>query len=421
MVFRRKERPGEPFRVWITLPGFGRVGPWSTGFTSRRKAEQVEAWLREIALERPEVVEGILEGRYSLRSAWVARQRGEHFLDELVRGHEDPRLVDAVEAYRPHCRDPRARAGLDQLLALAPPGARLSWLRESAPAPGQKPPRNISRLYAQAIEAGQRPNTVRRGLHRAVRGLLVYELGVLEAERRMEGLRGRLPTEDDTRRVDIRPEELRRLIDAIESDRFRWMVLAAILTTADRTPLLRMRARDFDDEAGTVRIHDTKTRHRYRVVSLGEIARTVLRLATAGLDPDELVFPYTPGQVRNLWEAARDAAAGRPTRWMRAKRGRGRAAHLPPLADPVGEEAARLLEEQGIVTLPVLRFKDLRHLLPTALAALKVDRREIQAILGHAPGSRMADRYITPAGEARHLDEAAELLGIGRAHLGLVG
>ncbi len=59
-----------------------------------------------------------------------------------------------------------------------------------------------------------------------------------------------------------------------------------------------------------------------------------------------------------------------------------------------------------------LRFKDLRHILPGALADLSVDRREIQAIFGHAPGSRQTDRYIAPAGNVERLDEAAELLGL---------
>ena len=67
--------------------------------------------------------------------------------------------------------------------------------------------------------------------------------------------------------------------------------------------------------------------------------------------------------------------------------------------------------------IPWLRFKDLRHLLPGALAEMGVDRKEIQSILGHAPGSRQTDRYIAPVGDVARLDEAAELLGLKDAHL----
>lgn len=410
MVYRRKDRPNEGYRVWPTLPGFGRVGPWQTGYSSKRKAEQVAAWLVEQALERPALIAGLLEKRYSLRDAWVAKQRGEHHLERLVAGHRDRALADAIEAFRPLCTDARARHGLTQLLELIPEGTFLSWLRESPEAKGQKPPRRVSQLYREAMEEGRKAASVKRSLGRAIRELLVHEFGEAEARARLHGLK--VPAVADERDVQVTPDDLRALMEAMEVDRFRWMVLTAVLTTADRKPLLRLRTRDFQDEAATVAIHDTKTAHRARVVRLGELGRTVLRLATAGLGPTERVFPWTRWQVRSFWETARDEAAGRPSRTQRRHSG---------AADPVGEAAQQLLEAEGRVTLPVLRFKDLRHVLPTTLAAAGVDRREIQEILGHAPGSRMTDRYITPAGTVTALDAAAEALGLRTAFLRRAG
>jgi len=53
-----------------------------------------------------------------------------------------------------------------------------------------------------------------------------------------------------------------------------------------------------------------------------------------------------------------------------------------------------------------MHFKDLRHLLPTALNAFGVPAAEIQKILGHARGSMETRRCITPVGSRDHMDVA---------------
>lgn len=402
MVHKRKDRPNEGYRVWIRLPGFGEVGPWQTGLHKKAQAERVEAWLKEMALTRPEVIQGIVDGRYSLQEAWVAELRRR--LDELVADINDPPLEQAVEEYRPHCEDPRARTGLNQILHYAPDGARLSWLREAPERRGVKAPRHVAQLYRAAIADDRSPNSVQRSLHRAVRELLIYQLGEEEAEARLRGLE--VPSEDDTRDVRIEPGDVLRLMQGSPVDRFNWMVATAILTTADRKPLLRARAKDFDGEGFAIR--DTKNPNRPRTLDASwEPLNTVLRLATAGLEPDDRIFPWTPGQVRNLWEALRDDLADRPTRH---KRRRGE-------VDPVGREAKQLYQEEGIVTLPILRWKDLRHLLPTALRAVGASDDEIQLVLGHAAGSSQTARYIARRGDPKKLEAAAELLGVGTLHL----
>lgn len=402
MVHKRNDRPNEGWRVWLTLPGFGEVGPWQTGMHSKPSAKRVEAWVKETALMRPEVISGIVDGHYSLQEAWVAKQRGQ--LDELVANVHNPMLLEAVKEYRPKCKDSRTRTGLNQLLEYAPQGARLSWLREAPEKRGMRAPRHVKGLYDRAEADGRSPNSVQRSLHRAVRELLIYHLGEEEATSRLRGLE--IPSEDDTRDVRIEPAQVLRLMQGSSVDRFNWMVQAAVLTTADRKPLLKARARHFDGEGFAVL--DTKNPNRPRTIDASwEPLNTTLRLAVAGLELNDRIFPWTPGQVRNLWEALRDELSGRPTRHQR----RGGA------PDPVGEEAVRRYHEEKVVTLPILRFKDLRHLLPTALRALGASDDEIQLILGHAPGSKETARYVARVGDPKRLTKAAELLGVETLHL----
>lgn len=318
----------------------------------------MEAWLKEIVLTRPKVVEGIVDGTYSLQDAWVARLKGPKALDRLVEGRTDPLLRDAIQRARKIVTDSRALTGLDQLEEWAPPKARLSTLDH----------RQINAFYA-AMREEMAAASVYRGPHRAVRELLTLELGGQRTDARMRDVR--VPDQTTQRDVHLTPEEVTRLVKSTPDDRFRWMVVLAILTTADRKPLLSLTPRHFDAEEGTLRVPDTKTKDRPRIVSLPDTGVAVLRLACAGTGPREPLFPWTKWQVRHRWDETRE----------RAK-------------------------------LKHVRFKDLRHLLPTLLAAMKVDRREIQALMGHAPGSNMTDRYIRPAGDVPTLNEAARRLGL---------
>lgn len=343
-----------------TLPApWGRVGPWQTGLYRRRDAERVEAWVKEMARLRPKLIDALVSREVHLMDAWVAYHRGT--LEELMAGIGDPPLVEAVEAYRPACMDARAKSGLDQIVEYAPKGVRFSWLKGA----------NIRTLYAKALQT-RKPNSVQRSLHRAVRELLSHHLDDKDVERRMKGVT--VPREDDSREIRLSAAEVRGLVRSAPNDRFGWMVALAILTTADRGPLLRLTPRLYRD--GLLTIPDRKARDRKRTLRLSESANTVMRLAVAGLEADEPVFPWTKWQARKLWEQAREDAG-----------------------------------------LDWLRFKDLRHLLPGALADLGVDRREIQAVLGHASGSRQTDRYIAPSGDVKRLDEAAGLLGLTNVHL----
>jgi hypothetical protein len=175
------------------------------------------------------------------------------------------------------------------------------------------------------------------------------------------------------------------------------LIALAILLAVDRAPLTRIRPRFFNENEGTLEAYDTKNGHRHRTLILSAPAIGILRRVCDGRMPDALVFPWSEGAIRHRWEAARDRAAGQPSRNQRE---RGAKQHT---SDPL---------PTGVVTLANLRFKDLRHLLPTAWSALKLPQRELQEVLGHAPGSKMTDRYITPVGARDHMDRVAEWLGL---------
>lgn len=401
--------------VWPTLPGIGRVGPWSTGVRSRQTATRMEDYLKDVAVEKPGLVELLRRGRVNLRELWQAKVQKRE--DELLQNWEDPLLSDAAKRFEPQTDDLRVRDGLRELNALAQaveqqrardeslpvpeaPAVRLSWLLSA---------RNVNEMYTFAIQQGASPNSVRRSVHRAVADLLAHHFG--KAKRDFVMVDVRTPGEDDTREVRLLPEEIRLLLKACDSE-FRDMVALAMLLAIDQTPLLLITPRFVDLEMGTLDVLDSKNPSRLRTIELSSPALAILRSRCAGLRPDERLFAYTKDQVRHRWEEARDRAARRPSRNLRQPR--GRAKNLAPRPDPVGEAAERLLEEQGIVTLPVLRFKDLRHLLPTAWNALALSPEDLKGIMGWARHSNMAARYTTARiqGDRVKLDRVAEFLGL---------
>ena len=109
MVFRKSDRPKGPYYVSPVLPGFGRVGPWSTGLRSKALAVSVERWLKEAAITDPATIRGIVEGHYTLREAYVAFK--EQRLGDLQERTSDPLLRDVVNRYRPKIRDRRLLEG----------------------------------------------------------------------------------------------------------------------------------------------------------------------------------------------------------------------------------------------------------------------------------------------------------------------
>lgn len=67
----------------------------------------------------------------------------------------------------------------------------------------------------------------------------------------------------------------------------------------------------------------------------------------------------------------------------------------------------------------MLRFKDLRHLLPTAWNALGLPPEDLKPIMGWTAGSNMSERYTTAriSGDRENLDRVAAFLGLDRLRL----
>jgi integrase len=366
--FKRWKRPKGPYYLWVTLPGRGRVGPWSTGTRNKALAKSMETYLRETALQDPELIRGLIEHKYNFRELWVARQEGR--TEQLKQRAKDPLLRDVVERFRGLVRDIRIEQGLDQLLALSPEGARLSFLtglRETSE--GAK---NVSDLCALAVRAGRKPNSVRRSLYRAISDLLTYEVG--KVRRSMILTDVVKPGERDERDVTLTPEQITRLLEHADIE-MRDLIEAALLTGVDRGPLLRLRASDFHAARETLRVPDTKTEARPRTLELSGAAAALLRRLTAGRGGDDRVFPLTHHQVEHRFRAIR-AEAG----------------------------------------LEHVRFKDLRGVFATYWEG---SLRDLQQAMGHA-NARTTMRYIKGQAVRRRaqMDEVAERMGLAR-HLRL--
>lgn len=417
-AFKRKDRPDEGYRIWPTLPKpWGRVGPWQTGFRRQRQADEVEAWVREMALVKPQLIDALVTGRLQLRAAWIAKLQGT--LDDLLLTLSDPPISEAAAAFSKITADERVRTGVLELSQLAdavetqraiaaerqPPRAgraRLSWLLDA---------KNVTEVYAVAEAQGWSTSTVKRSIHRAVADLIAHHFNKARRNQVMADVTK--PSGSDIREVRVTPDELRAALDACNAN-FRDMVVLAMLLAVDREPLLRITPRLFDERLGTIGVLDRKTSSRPRTIELSTPALAILRTRCAGLSSDERIFPWTVSQVRHHWETARDVAAGRPSR-DRRRRGVG--------DDATGEHAAELFTTQRIVTLPLLRFKDLRHLLPTAWNALGLPAQDLKGIMGWARGSKMDERYTTARiqGDRESLDKVAAFLGLDRYPLRAVG
>lgn len=97
-------------------------------------------------------------------------------------------------------------------------------------------------------------------------------------------------------------DESRRLVNATDPT-FRPMVQAALLTGARYAELANLEARDFDRQARTVRLRETKAGE-HRDVYLSDEGFTLFDGATAGIAPNQPIFPRPDG---NKWAASQQA------------------------------------------------------------------------------------------------------------------
>ena len=357
MPFRKKGRSG--YYVRPTLPRVGRVGPWSTGTGNKKLAQAMETMLREFALlGQQELISLVASGQVRLPELYSAKLEGR--LEQLQRQAKDPLLKDVISRVLPHLGDERVRQGLKQLCDMAPARARLSWLFD---------PKHVSDLLARAVAQDRKPNSVKRSLYRAVSDLLTHELG---KSRRMAILAEvKVPSENDTRDVNLSSDQIQRLLGACDSY-FRPLVAFALLTGIDMSPVLNARVQDFDPGAGTLWVRDRKTTARRRHLELSTAAQDIVRAAIANKGPEESVFGLTYHMLRHRWDKVRVE---------------------------IGQ--------------PDLRFKDLRHVFGGHWVNTGGPLKDLGRALGHKVDSTTLRYTAVQASRLRgHMDAVARSMGI---------
>jgi hypothetical protein len=377
-------RPGSvavyigPFRA-----GAVDVPRTSTKQNSITVGKRMEAALRELAMTGwSDLVREVAERKLDIAELYTARIEGPQALQKLRELADDTLLVDLVEGvpdrhgkrrggFRRLVSDARVLEGVDQLLALAPAGARLSWLRK---------PKNVTELYRRAVMGEDRdgeqraPNSVRRSLHRAVADLLTHELGRGQMLAVMAD--AKVPSGQDERNIMLSLDEIAQAFELVD-EQFLPVLGYALTTGIDRDPMLRQRVHHYDEESGQISVPDEKAPERARTLALrGEVvignAEYWLRRLIAGRKPTEPLIPITRHQLRKRWEALR-AALGRPE----------------------------------------VRWKDLRGVFATYYLLAGGEPRELQRILGHG-SMAMTLRYLNnlPAGNRKALREHAAGMGL---------
>jgi integrase len=152
-------------------------------------------------------------------------------------------------------------------------------------------------------------------------------------------------------------DEAKRLVNACQPD-LRAMVQGALLTGCRYSELARMRVHDFNPDARTIHVRESKSGHA-RHVALNDEGAGLLTSLTAGKSGKELVFLRSDG---GAWKAAQQTR---------------------PLAD-----ACR---RAGVA--PAIGFHVLRHSYASALVMAGVPLAVVGEQLGHSRGSPITARH----------------------------
>ena len=313
MPFKASNSP--KYKVEIVLPGYGQTPRLSTKSERKAVAEKMEQALRYVweegyyglieALEPEGPGQG---GKIDLPSLYHAWRR-DH-LDELARRVNDPLLKQVVKTFAQTLDYENHRLGARHLLRITvePSGpllagteARVSWLYE---------PSHIDRCVRHMIQAEDyKPNTVKNGLWGFLSKFLQDRLGTPDARAILR--EADRPIEDDRRDVVLSPGALHRVISASEWE-VRMFLLLKASTGIDKSPILRIRGRDVDEENWTLFVRDNKTRERSARIDLPPVAMYALQGLLKSREPEERAFRLSKGQLDYRWRKARKAAGLTP-------------------------------------------------------------------------------------------------------------
>jgi len=252
MPYRRN---GGPYSVDLRPRGYPRrVGPYSTGSTNKADALQAEATIRELALTgQHEALDTLREGRISLPALHAAKVSGR--LHALLNGVTDPPLTDAVRDFLRAHDDPRHKRAMAQLLSIAPPGAKVSWLHD---------PTNIVEVVRHYRETGLSGGTERREMS-GVRLLIREHFGKAIATEIWDQIKLRPDSRGRTRWLT------RTEIAHLRSHAGDWWIILgfAITTGLRQGEIFALQVKDIDFENGAVVVPAGKTARARRRVPLG--------------------------------------------------------------------------------------------------------------------------------------------------------
>ena len=383
-----------------SLPGYGDSGTLSTRTTNKKIAMRMEQLLEEIAEK------GLLNPRYhtlldALRPSSqgkagqvslpeLLKAKNEGRLPDLMETLQDPTLSEAVSDYVKTSGDDSyySQKGFEMLLAMAPEKTRgrktrLTYLRN---------PKNVLALCTKAQREGGedgkplKRNSVRRYLYTATSKLLRFHLG--NAERNNIFADVNFPKEDDAREVYLNKKELRKFLSSCyEIDQeiqanghakspcvgFYELIRTAVSTGGDKTPLLRMQAKDVriardlgGKLKGVVYLDDRKTDSRSRAVAITDALCKLLLPLVESAEPEEKVFQVSRAQLQYRFEKARERAG-----------------------------------------MEHVRFKDLRHQFGTHAHEANVPLSRIQGAMGH--GQRETTLIYTNRDAKLSLEDAEKI------------
>jgi len=233
----------------------------------------------------------------------------------------------------------------------------------------------VSDLSTRAIKKWQQALVTKKGIpeddtegQRRAKATANRILTVLKAGLNHAYQEGSAPTDEAWRRVKpfrgvdvpkvryLSEAECKRLINACEPA-FRQLVRAALLTGCRYGELIKLRAQDYNPDAGTLLIAESKAGS-FRHIPLTDEGRTFFEQATAGKLGDEPIFTRADGDP-----------------WGKSHQSRPMKAAC---------EAAKIT--------PPATFHHLRHTYGSLLALRGVPLQVIAKVLGHSD-TRMTERH----------------------------
>ena len=246
---------------------------------------------------------------------------------------------------------------------------------------GQLSPLHLQRLYANRLMAGSSPSTVQhlhRALHRA--------LAMAERWEMVNRNVARLATPPRVPKYKIRaltPNEVRRLLLAVEGHRFEAAFVVAIVTGVRLGELLALRWHDVELDGhsvlhirgslqrvnGNLQILEPKTSESVRDVALARLGADALRAHRLRQNAERLRLG-----------ASREDNLVFPNEW----------GHFMAPDYFVRKHFGRALEAAG---LPHIRFHDLRHTFATLQLANQQPVKIVSEMMGHTRTAITQDLY----------------------------